>query len=66
MFDLRIKYETSLYDYLCFKHAVEQANKGAEVETVVFNYTEGYMGSLCCERCSEGLERKQQEAMRNE
>ena len=53
---MNIRYETVKYDWLCFKHAVEQANKGFDVQTEIVTDIENYMGSTYCPRCKEEME----------
>ena len=51
---LQVKFSTKKHSWLCFKHAVEEAQKGHDVETDIDNFHDGYyMGSTYCKLCDE-------------
>ena len=53
--NLRVRYYTKRYSWLCFKHAVEAAGLGHEVLTEIDDFnSDYYMGTTVCAPCAEG------------
>ena len=49
---MQIRYYTNEHAWLCFNHAVEEANKGKEVKTEIDDFSSDYyMGNTRCTIC---------------
>ena len=52
--NLKIRFYTEDYSWLCFKHAAQEASKGEDVKTEVDDYgSENYLGTTWCLLCDE-------------
>lgn len=50
--DIQIKFSSNEASWLCFKHAVQRAIKGADIEVEVGDfYNDCYQGSISCKDC---------------
>lgn len=48
--NLRVRFFTEVYGWLCFKHATTEALAGREVKTEIDDYdSEYYMGTTWCQ-----------------
>lgn len=57
--NLQVRYSTEGDSWLCFRHAVEVATQGVEVETTIDDFgSEYYMGTTSCTRCAKEEERR--------
>ena len=61
---LQIKYSSSTYLYLCFRHAVQEAMRGEDIETEIVD--SGYLETMTdsCHLC-EMSEEEREEAIMN-
>lgn len=51
---MQIRFFTKKHSWLCFRHAVEQSQKGENIQTELENYeSDYYLGSTVCELCLE-------------
>ena len=56
---LEIRYYTEEYPWLCFRHAVEEANKGQSVKTEIDDFSrDSYLGPTECPLCYFSLKEK--------
>ena len=58
---IEIRFCSTKYSWLCFKHAVKEAMAGEEIETDIDDFSGDYMGSTFCDKCSEELDAKNKE-----
>jgi hypothetical protein len=59
--NLKIRYFTDEYQWLCFKHAVELTNEGKEVHSTIEAYGETYSDSTVCELCYNEYEDEEED-----
>jgi hypothetical protein len=50
---IQLRLYTKEYSWLCFRHATQEAMKGAMVESEIDDYNDYYMGPTYCQLCSK-------------